>query len=169
MNANAALQELITAYHELNSSHIDELSAEPSALEFMRYVAKNRPFVVRSGASHWPAMQRWTFDYLSTSLTSAVNVAITPYGSVARWLGNRSGLKEGGLTGAPHRNADAPMTDPVDGRRYFVTPLERCEDFGDFLRYVRGQEWDRASGAAVKYAQTRMLFMWVFCSLETRR
>ena len=43
----------ITTYHELNAFIIDELHDEPSALEFMRFVSKNRPFVVRRAAATW--------------------------------------------------------------------------------------------------------------------
>ena len=78
-----ALQDLVTTYHELNGEHVDELDEEPSALEFMRYVARNRPFVVRKGASKWPAVQHWNYRYLVDRMKdSIVNVAITPYGSV---------------------------------------------------------------------------------------
>ena len=80
---SAALENLIVSYHELNSSVVDELTSEPSPLEFMRYVARNRPFVVRGGARHWPATQRWNAEYLRNVMgSSKVNVAITPTGFV---------------------------------------------------------------------------------------
>ena len=81
---SAALENLIVSYHELNSSVVDELTSEPSPLEFMRYVARNRPFVVRGGARHWPATLRWNTEYLRNVMESnKVNVAITPTGFVA--------------------------------------------------------------------------------------
>jgi jumonji domain-containing protein 7 len=74
---------LITTYHELNATVIDELHEEPSALEFMRYVAKNRPFVVRGGAKSWKACESWDAAYLSDVMRSEdVQVAVTPYGYV---------------------------------------------------------------------------------------
>ena len=80
---SAALRDLIKTYHELNSSAVDELTSEPSPLEFMRYVARNRPFVVRGGAAHWSAVRCWTADYLHKMMGSSnVNVAITPAGFV---------------------------------------------------------------------------------------
>jgi len=80
---SAALQNLIVGYHELNVSTIDELTLEPSPLEFMRYVARNRPFVVRGGASNWPATRHWDAQYLRDVMgSSAVKVAITPAGFV---------------------------------------------------------------------------------------
>jgi hypothetical protein len=78
------IADLITAYHEFNAAVIDELHEEPSALEFMRYVAKNRPFVVRGGAKEWKACESWDAAYLSDVMRSEdVQVAVTPYGYVA--------------------------------------------------------------------------------------
>lgn len=82
-----ALENLIITYHELNSSAVDELASEPSPLEFMRYAARNRPFVVRGGAAHWYATQRWNAEYLRSVMgSSKVNVAVTPAGFVGRPL-----------------------------------------------------------------------------------
>lgn len=73
--------ELLTTYAELNSSSIDELAEPPSALEFMRYVARNRPFVVRGGAAGWTAVQTWNISVLKKLLEGkSVNVAVTPKG-----------------------------------------------------------------------------------------
>lgn len=78
---DSAIRELITTYDELNSSLVDELYEEPSALEFMQYVARNRPFVVRKGAQDWTAIEKWDSHYLLNVLgDSLVNVAITPFG-----------------------------------------------------------------------------------------
>jgi jumonji domain-containing protein 7 len=77
------IAELLTAYHELNSSNIDELSEEPSALEFMRFVARNRPFVIRGGALDWEATKTWNVSVLNDLLKDhPVNVAVTPKGYV---------------------------------------------------------------------------------------
>lgn len=75
--------ELITTYHDLNRSIIDELKEEPSPLDFMRYVSRNRPFVVRKGAKGWPACRKWNADYLRQTMEGqSVNVAMTPLGQV---------------------------------------------------------------------------------------
>jgi hypothetical protein len=89
-NQHAAdpIEELLTTYAELNSEVIDELHEAPSALEFMRYIAQNRPFVVRHGVQEWDAIKKWNIEYLKATLRSeVVNVAITPIGYVhgARW------------------------------------------------------------------------------------
>jgi jumonji domain-containing protein 7 len=73
--------ELLETYDELNSSEITELFEEPSALEFMRFVALNRPFVVRGGAVQWKATQSWNVKYLAKIMEGQnVNVAVTPNG-----------------------------------------------------------------------------------------
>ena len=78
------IPELITSYFELNGSTIDELDddgTEPSPLEFMRYVARNTPFVVRRGAASWPALKTWSVPFLRDALAEhVVNVAVTPNG-----------------------------------------------------------------------------------------
>lgn len=86
--------ELLTTYNELNSIRIDELSEAPSALEFMRYVARNRPFVVRGSASEWKATRAWNVKTLKSLLEGqTVQVAVTPFGSVWVSLAIRRGLR----------------------------------------------------------------------------
>lgn len=73
--------ELLSNYEELNSSIITELDSPPSALEFLRFVGQNRPFVVRGAADDWEARKIWNVDYLKEALRGEkVNVAVTPYG-----------------------------------------------------------------------------------------
>lgn len=75
------IEELITTYNELNSSVIEELTEEPSPLEFMRFVARNTPFVVRGAAADWRATRTWTVGFLKEFLgDEPVNVAVTPAG-----------------------------------------------------------------------------------------
>lgn len=77
------ITELITTYNELNSSVISEITGNISPLEFMRYVARNRPFVFRGGASEWEATQTWNVPELKALLKGqSVNVAVTPKGYV---------------------------------------------------------------------------------------
>lgn len=77
------IEELLQTYNELNSYTIDELHEEPSPLEFMRYVARNSPFVVRGGVSDWAASRLWDAEYLTRMIgEKLVNVAVTPHGSV---------------------------------------------------------------------------------------
>lgn len=71
----------INNYHDLNASVVDELQGEPSPLEFMRFVAKNRPFVARQAATQWAALQRWNANYLQDVMRDqSVKVATTPLG-----------------------------------------------------------------------------------------
>ena len=82
-NASDALSNLITTYHSLNAAVVDILHEEPSPLEFMQYVARNRPFVVRGGAANWAAIENWNADYLTETMDGEqVKVAVTPEGYV---------------------------------------------------------------------------------------
>lgn len=74
------IAELIENWNELNGN-IEELNEEPSPLEFMRYVSRNTPFVVRGGAANWTATRTWTASYLKNFLRDhQINVAVTPFG-----------------------------------------------------------------------------------------
>ncbi|KAI5251918.1 Clavaminate synthase-like protein [Aureobasidium subglaciale] len=130
----AAVRDLITTYDELNATLIDDLYEEPSALEFMQYVASNRPFVVRKAAEDWVAVQKWDSHYLLKVLgDSLVNVAITPFGS----------------------NADAVLKED-DGSLSYVKPLERLEPFDKVIRYIAEQESNQSeTSSPIKYAQTQ--------------
>lgn len=78
-----AITSAINTYHEFNPTIIDELSDQPSPLEFMRFVARNRPFVVRKGATDWPAFKKWNAQCLRKIMgEEEINVAITPRGYV---------------------------------------------------------------------------------------
>lgn len=77
-----ATADMLISYHELNGD-IHILYEEPSPLDFMRYVANNRPFIVRRGCSKWLALHKWNVDYLQEVMKDIpVKVAVTPHGSV---------------------------------------------------------------------------------------
>ena len=127
------LQDLITTYHDLNPTTIDELYEEPSPLEFMRYVARNRPFVVRKGAHTFPACRKWNAAYLSQVMRDQpVNVALTPHG-----------------------NADSVVRLEKSPAALFVKPLERSEPFPSVLRAIQREERDEAYEGPTRYAQTQ--------------
>ncbi|KAI0009011.1 phospholipase A2 [Xylariaceae sp. FL0662B] len=133
MDPRDPIAELITTFNELNSDVIEELDEEPSPLEFMRYVARNTPFVIRGGVEDWTATRQWNADYLRRFLAGhSVNVAVTPLG-----------------------NADAPTADE-DGNLVFAKPHEEDQLFEEFLEYVSRQEKDASfEGSEVRYAQTQ--------------
>ncbi|KAK4171562.1 cupin-like domain-containing protein [Triangularia setosa] len=130
------IAELIENYNELNSSIIEELTSEPSPLEFMRYVAKNTPFVVRGAAKDWKATKEWNVNFLKEFLKDEmVNVAVTPYG-----------------------NADAPTPHPTPSSPLvFAQPHEEDQPFPSFLDYLTSQSSLAGSEPAgeVRYAQTQ--------------
>ncbi|PFH58118.1 hypothetical protein XA68_14122 [Ophiocordyceps unilateralis] len=130
-----ALKELIATFNELNPSTVEELDSEPSPLEFMRFVSRNTPFVVRGGASSWKATSKWNSAYLKQALQGqAVNVAVTPRG-----------------------NADSPTFCPALNQTVLAKPHEELQPFYQFLAYLVKQETDPAfpSSSEVRYAQTR--------------
>ncbi|KAK4554411.1 hypothetical protein LTR86_008619 [Recurvomyces mirabilis] len=124
---------LIEAYHDLNANVVDEPEDEPSALEFMRYVANNRPFVVRKAAIEWQAFEKWDAAHLRKVMAGEdVKVAITPSG-----------------------NADAVVRQE-DARDVFVEPYEIEEPFGSFLDAIQDSSGRReVDKANVRYAQTQ--------------
>ncbi|CAG8977715.1 hypothetical protein HYALB_00008742 [Hymenoscyphus albidus] len=124
---------LLESYNDFNSAQITVLYEEPSALEFMRYVAINRPFVVRGAANDWEATRTWNVAKLNEVMGGLeVNVAITPKG-----------------------NADSPTKDP-SGTLLFAKPLEEKEEFTSFLTSLTTQELKgHTPGSSIKYAQTQ--------------
>lgn len=75
------IESLIQTYNELNPPVIDELDSVPTSVQLMRYVAKNRPFLVRNGAKDWDAVKNWNAAYLRQKLQRLeVKVAVTPEG-----------------------------------------------------------------------------------------
>lgn len=129
------ITELINTYNDLNSCAIEVLDEEPSPLEFMRYVARNTPFVVRRAAADWKASQTWNVDHLREALSHvSVNVAVTPAG-----------------------NADSPTTRD-SGSIVFAKPWQEDQPFPEFLDYVVRQETEPESlgpDSEVRYAQTQ--------------
>lgn len=84
LGASDAISSMLTTYNDLNSSNIDELTSTPSPLEFMRFVSRNRPFIVRGGASNWTATKTWNIARLKELMgDTAVEVAVTPKGYVS--------------------------------------------------------------------------------------
>ncbi|KAH0493724.1 hypothetical protein TgHK011_000377 [Trichoderma gracile] len=129
------LENLINTFNELNPSTVEEVFSEPSPLEFMRYVARNTPFVIRGGASSWKATKKWNSAYLRAVLEGqSVNVAVTPFG-----------------------NADAPTFSPQHNATVIAKPHEEAQQFGDFFTYIVQQETDPAFplDSEVRYAQTQ--------------
>ncbi|XP_050692234.1 bifunctional peptidase and (3S)-lysyl hydroxylase Jmjd7-like [Eriocheir sinensis] len=109
-----ALLRLSTEAQELYlNSRVPVLAAAPLPLPFFReWVAANKPVVVQGVTKRWPALTRWTHDYLRDRLGhKEVSVAVTPNGY-----------------------ADAPC----DG--FFVMPEERTMKFGQFLDIMENPE-----------------------------
>jgi phospholipase A2 len=63
-------------------SSVDVIHAPVSPLEFHRkYVAANKPCIIRGAIEHWDALTRWTPEYLKTAVGHVeVTVDFTPNG-----------------------------------------------------------------------------------------
>ncbi|KAL9101160.1 MAG: hypothetical protein Q9163_003562 [Psora crenata] len=136
MALDSPMRELIQTYHSVNPSTIDEYFTEPTPVQFLRYVAKNRPFVIRGGCHGWAAVQKWDLKYLREAMGDReVDIAETPYG-----------------------NADAPQIDH-EGHVLFAKPFQRRIPFSDFLDSVstgnarHGQPM--AEPKPIRYSQAR--------------
>ncbi|XP_042338789.1 bifunctional peptidase and (3S)-lysyl hydroxylase Jmjd7-like [Plectropomus leopardus] len=90
-------------------SYLDE---PPEPLLFYRdWIAPNKPCIIRNAFSHWPALSRWTPQYLREKVGSKViSVAVTPNG----------------------------YADAVNSDR-FVMPEERQMNFSSVLDVIEGK------------------------------
>ena len=63
---NKTLLKLSEEAHELYlPTTVRQLTSPPTPLEFLRqYVMPNIPAVIKNGVSHWPAIQKWSNEYL---------------------------------------------------------------------------------------------------------
>ncbi|VDB87963.1 Bgt-3379 [Blumeria graminis f. sp. tritici] len=127
---------LLKDYHELNPGWVEIRTTTPTPLEFMRFVARNRPFVVRGGAADWQATREWSVARLKALLQGqTVEVAVTPNGL-----------------------ADAPTRD-ADGQLCFVKPWQQRVDFAEFIDSLLAPETRTGSEppppSEVTYAQSR--------------
>ncbi|KAI3367379.1 hypothetical protein L3Q82_026184 [Scortum barcoo] len=95
----------------LNQS-VPYLEEPPDPLQFYRdWIGPNKPCIIRNAISHWPALSRWTPEYLREKVGSKViSVAVTPNG----------------------------YADAVNGDR-FVMPEERQMSFSSVLDIVEGK------------------------------
>lgn len=110
----SALSKLSREARELYLGHnIPALESAPSPLSFYRdFVSHNRPVVIKGGVSHWPAVTKWTNEYLKDTIGDVpVSVTVTPNGY-----------------------ADAPQGG------LFVMPEERTMEMGDFVDVIDDPE-----------------------------
>ncbi|EKD19977.1 phospholipase A2 protein family [Drepanopeziza brunnea f. sp. 'multigermtubi' MB_m1] len=167
---------LLENYASLNLSTITTLPSLPSPLEFLRFVAQNRPFVIRGGAADWKAVQEWNVATLKTLLEGVdINVAVTPFGSrlylssPIQYTSYPStpqyvDMPAANINNTTLRNADSPVLSP-SGELLFVKPHEEQQPFSQFLDFIIAQEKSLSSrsispstqppGGEVRYAQTQ--------------
>ena len=103
----------------------------PTPLEFHRYVSQNRPIIFKGCVGHWPAMYRWTDDYLEHNLADrSIGISLTPDGY-----------------------ADAITWDPKRRKEYFTLPLERKMKFSEFRELLLSEEHQNSQG--IPYIQSQ--------------
>ncbi|GAA6046352.1 hypothetical protein JCM3770_004878 [Rhodotorula araucariae] len=124
-----ALQRHVKEYQSLNPSFIPELDAVLSPLEFARFVAANRPVVIRGAgqAMRIAALERWTDEYLVEKLAD----------------------RELDISATPEGNADAI----VDG--VFVEPANVRMTITTLLERLGEEQDDPSSTAPVFYLQSQ--------------
>ena len=94
---------------------VSEVGRSPDPLQFYRdHVSHNRPLIIRGGISHWPALHRWSSQYLSDTL----------------------GDKEVTVTATPDGYADAAVGDN------FMMPEERRMNMNQFLQNIDNPDDD---------------------------
>ncbi|CAI5695027.1 bifunctional peptidase and (3S)-lysyl hydroxylase JMJD7 [Oreochromis niloticus] len=107
------LAECSQEAHELYlNQSVPYLDGPPESLQFHRdWIAPNKPCIIRNAFSHWPALAKWSPDYLRQKVGSKViSVAVTPNG----------------------------YADAVNGDR-FVMPEERQMSFSSVLDIIEGK------------------------------
>lgn len=91
---------------------IDRIPTPDPLFFYREFVAKNRPCIITDATAHWPALSRWTNEYLREKLADAtVTIDITPDG----------------------------FGDVVRGE-YFVTPVEEDMKFSRFLDLLSARD-----------------------------
>lgn len=107
------LAECSQEAHELYlNQSVPYLDGPPEPLQFHRdWIAPNKPCIIRNAFSHWPALSKWSPDYLRQKVGSKViSVAVTPNG----------------------------YADAVNGDR-FMMPEERQMSFSSVLDIIEGK------------------------------
>ncbi len=130
---------------------VPRLEDPPSALEFLRsFVMPNLPVIITStltfhshpplkqilnflvdadGFDHWPALTKWTNEYLAKKLCNTGNLPSASHQDILPDRMNHT--KEVTVDVTPTGYGDAPVGD------YFVTPHERRVTFPEFLQMLQ--------------------------------
>lgn len=62
--------------------YIQTIQEAPSPLEFYRnYVSRNIPVLIKRGCTHWPAIKKWSSEYLVKTVKNRVSVAFSRDGA----------------------------------------------------------------------------------------
>ncbi|KAF3845454.1 hypothetical protein F7725_008617 [Dissostichus mawsoni] len=101
----------------LNRS-VPYLEEPPDPLHFYRdWIGPNKPCIIRNAFSHWPALSRWTPDYLS--------VAVTPNGYADAVNGDRFVMPE------ERRMSFSSVLDIIEGKKQCSNLLDELPELTD--------------------------------------
>lgn len=160
------IDTLVTDYLSdlyLNQS-VPYLEEPPDPLQFYHdWIGPNKPCIIRNAFSHWPALSRWTPDYLRwgnpahqhlTCSTSVVR-GFHPLLPVCR---EKVGSKVISVAVTPNGYADA-----VNGDR-FVMPEERQMSFSSVLDIIEGkvgplQNWTVSSYSLLDWTYVNIILV----------
>lgn len=149
---SAILDILRTLTFELRELDVGNYVPRVSSLtsvEFLRdYISSNKPVIVTNATSHWPALTRWTRDYLIEAARDAlVTVALTPNGRADCPTPLPDG-QTAAITTAP---APAAGGVPHSQDQCFALPCQRRTTLATFYQLLDASRAD--PNAAVPYLQ----------------
>jgi jumonji domain-containing protein 7 len=154
--------ELLDSYHDINSQTVTELHQEPTPLEFMRFVARNQPFVIRnnSNPNFRQITKTWNAKYLCTKMAeSPVRVAITPAGNADAVVQLPSG---GSIFCKPHE-AMEPFTSAIN---HIVSQEQSPETYTGATRYIQSQNDNLRSEYTSLFSELPSSIPWATEALE---
>lgn len=111
------------------------LEEPPEPLQFYRsWIGPNKPCIIRNALSHWPALSRWSPDYLRYVSLLCRMIAVTQVLVRTRPVCRQKvGSKVISVAVTPNGYADA-----VSGE-HFVMPEERQMTFSSVLDIIEGK------------------------------
>lgn len=119
-----ALAALSYELRELSlSSSVPRLNGPPSALQFYRdFVSPNRPCIISSAVDNWPALQKWSNEYLHNKIgDTLVSVDLTPDGRGDAVVTDPKILKEFGCRVRKNEEFENGSSSELLGRSNYET------------------------------------------------
>jgi jumonji domain-containing protein 7 len=156
---------LLDNYHDINSQSVTELTREPTPLEFMRYVSRNQPFIIRHHPDSTEAtlfkktLELWSAEYLTERMKGEeVTVAITPSGNADSVVQLPSG---GSIFCKPYE-----VREPFEHAVQAIYAQEKTADYHGATRYIQSQNDNLRSEYVGIFADIPPAIPWAGIALE---